>query len=50
MYNALNVKTYTGSGASVTLTAEMAKCIPDASNQNKNYYSDVAYEVTASIS
>lgn len=50
VYNALNVKTYTGSGANVTLTAEMAKCVPDASNQDKNYYSDVAYEVTASIS
>ena len=50
VYNALNAKTATSTGASVTLTAEMAKCVPDASNPNKNYYSDVAVEVSAEIS
>lgn len=49
VYNALNAKTATSKGASVTLTAEMAKCVPDASNPDKNYYSDVAVEVSAEI-
>lgn len=51
VYNALNAKTSTGNtGANVTLTAEMAKCVPDSSNPDKNYYSDVAVEVSAEIS
>lgn len=51
VYNALNAKTSANNtGANVTLTAEMAKCVPDASNQDKNYYSDVAVEVSAEIS
>lgn len=49
VYNALNAKTATGTGASVTLTAEMAECVPDASNPDKDYYSDVAVEVSAEI-
>lgn len=49
VYNALNAKTATSKGASVTLTAEMAKCVPDATNPDKNYYSDVAVEVSAEI-
>ncbi|OZT04958.1 hypothetical protein [Prevotella sp. 885] len=49
VYNALNAKTATSTGANVTLTAEMAKCVPDASNPDKNYYSDVAVEVSAEI-
>lgn len=49
VYNALNAKTYSGTGASVTLTADMAKCVPDANNQNRNYYSDVAVEVSAEM-
>lgn len=50
VWNAINVKTYTGSGSSVTLTADMAKCIPDTNNTDKYYHSDVAVEVEATIS
>ena len=49
VWNAINVKTYTGSGSSVTLTKEMAKCIPDTSNTDKYYQSDVSVEVEATI-
>ena len=50
VYNALNAKTYSGTGANVTLTAEMAKCTPDANNTDKSYFSDVAVEVSAALS
>lgn len=49
VYNALNTKTGTGTGANVTLTAEMAKCVPDSTQADKNYYSDVAVEVSVEI-
>lgn len=49
VYNALNVKTYSGTGKNVTLTAAMAQCVPDEGNADKNYYSDVAVEVSVSI-
>lgn len=49
VYNAINVKTYTGSGASVTLTKDMAICYPDDNNMDKSYYSDVSVIVYATI-
>ncbi len=49
VYNALNVQTGTGTGATVTLTAGMAKCQPDTSDSGKDYYSDVAVEVAVTI-
>lgn len=49
VYNALNVQTGSGAGATVTLTAEMAKCQPDTGDSSKDYYSDVAVEVTVMV-
>lgn len=49
VYNALNVQTGSGTGANVTLTADMAKCTPDSSQAGNTYYSDVAVEVAVEI-
>lgn len=49
VYNAINVKTYTGTGASVTLTKDMAICYPDNNNMDRSYYSDVSVIVYATI-
>lgn len=49
VYNALNVQTGSGTGSTVTLKADMAKCQPDTSDTGKDYYSDVAVEVAVTI-
>lgn len=49
VYNAINIKTATGTSNPLQLTAEMAKCEPDATDTSKNYYSDVSVVVTVTV-
>lgn len=49
VYNALSAVTGSGTGATVTLTANMARCQPDSADTGKDYYSDVSVEVSVEI-